>query len=144
MLKNPAQLFIEHRIGGVVNYSLVANKFYGFLNPAPAVFRQRTCHRNIICHIPGQISGRAGKTRLQLGDPRCELHHFKVIALLLQRGGAQPQDVGQQTAETAQRNSGENHDRRSIADLSGIIKIVCSDTGVKLLFRLIDRNQYQN
>ncbi len=125
--ENPAEFFVDDRIVGVVVDGFVADQADAFHDPAPAVFRQRTGYGNIVRHIPGQIGRGSGKTRLQFGDPVCQLDHFKIISGILQRRGSQPQNVRQNAAETAERHGCENHHRRGVADLPGGVQMMCFD-----------------
>ena len=119
MREDPGQLLVEDRILRIVFDRLIPDQLDPFIDPAPAVFKTGTGHRNIVGHVPGKVGGRAGKGRLQVGDPARQLHHFKIVSLLLQRTGPQPEQVGHQPAETAQSHCGEDHHRRRILDLTG-------------------------
>ena len=131
MLEDPGELLVQHRVLGVVLDRLVADQLDPFVHPAPAVLETRTGDRNVVGHIPCQISGRAGERGLQVGNPARQLDHFEIAALLLQRSGPQPEQVRHESPETAQRNRGERHQRRSILDLAGEAQIMLRDGAVE-------------
>ena len=116
VLIDPAQFPVHQGLVRIVPHALVTQQFDGPLHPQPPVFRVRELHRDVVGHVPRLMDPDAGEMRLQFGDPVGQLHGLEVLAVFLQFGGPDPQGVGDEPAEAAQRHGGEGQDRRSVAD----------------------------
>ena len=132
VLIDPAEFTIEQGIVRIVVERLVSDQFDPALYPAPAVDRRSECDGNIVRHIPRKISGRSGEFRLEFRDPRSQLDHLKIFALLLEGRGAKPEHIGKKSAETAQRNGREGDHRRQPFDACLIHQLVFLDDGIHL------------
>ena len=117
MLEYPRQILVKDGIFGVVLQSKIPDQPDTFIDPAPPFSVAGTGHRDVVSHIPRQIGGGAGKCGLQIGDPPGKLNHFKVVLLLFERFSTEPEQVGDDTPETSQSNSGEGHKNRGVFDL---------------------------
>ena len=86
------------------------------LHPAPAVGVVLELHRNVVGHVPGLDQPDLDKMRLKLGDPICQLGHLEKFVVILQVVGANPERIGNQSAESAQRHRGESQNRRGFSN----------------------------
>ena len=134
VLEDPRQVLIQHRVFRIVDQSPVTNQADPLIHPPPAVGKVGTGHGNIISHIPCQIRRGTGECGLQICQPPGQLGHFIIIAFFLQSPGTEPQQVSNQTAETAQCHGSESHQRRSIFDLSGKTQMMFFDLPFQAVF----------
>src|SRR5262249_1146843 len=81
--------------------------------------------------------------RFKLGDPVGQLHHFKILAVVLQIVGANPQRVGNQTAKAAERDGGESEHRRSVFQQGDARKAESWIGALPVEFALQEKNGHQ-
>ena len=141
MLIDPAEFAVKQRIVGIVVQRLVTDQLNAALNPAPAIDRRRKRHGNIVSHIPREIRRRTRKFRLQLGNPRRQLNHFKVFPLLLKSVHAEPEHIGKHSPESAERNRGECHHRRQSLNAGFVNQLVLLDDRIQTLLNKRRRRQ---
>ena len=130
--EDPRQLLVEHRIVRVVLQRPVADQRDPLVDPPPAVREAGAGDGDVVGHVPREVRRSPGEGRLQIGDPARELDHLVVTSLVLERAGAQPEQVRHQSAETAQRYGGEYHQRRSVFDLPGETQAVFRHLSVQV------------
>lgn len=114
VLEEPAEFVEEARVSGVVAEAFVAEEGDSAADPAPAFFGAFEEDADVVGEVPGVIGPDAGEAGFEFGDPVGELDEFEVAAFVLQAGGANPEDVGDDAAEAAERDGGEDDEGRGV------------------------------
>ena len=83
-------------------------------HPAPAVGKILELDGNVVGHVPRLKQPDLREMRLQIRDPVGELRHLEKFVVLLQIIGADPEQVRDQAAKTAQRHRRERQHRRRV------------------------------
>ena len=131
VLVDPAELLEEGGVCGVALEGLVADELDASLDPAPAVLEAGEGDGDVVGHVPGEEGGGGGVARLELDDPAGELDHLEVVALLLHLGGAEPEVVGEESAEAAEGDGGEGEHGRGVLERLGVGELLLVADGVE-------------
>jgi len=83
-------------------------------NPTPAIRPILEFNRDIVRHVPGLHEPDLDEMRLEFCNPISQLRHLEEFVLFLQIVGANPESVGNQPAKSAESDSREGEDRRSV------------------------------
>ena len=120
VLEKPGKLLMDQRIVRIVFQPFVAQQLNAALQPAPAVGKILELDRDVVGHVPGLKNPDLRKMRLEFRDPVGELHHLEKLVLLLQIVCANPEQVGDQPAKSAQRDRRKRQYRRGIFQRLGV------------------------
>ena len=82
-----------------------------------------------------------GEIGLELGDPGGELGGLEVLVVLLEGIGADPEEVGDQAAETAEGDGGEGEHRRGVVEGGGVGETEAVAVGVQEILDLAGADQ---
>ena len=114
VLKEPRQFAVNQNVIRVVTQTVVAQQFDGALDPAPTVGKILELDGNVVGHVPRLKQPDLREMRLQVRDPIRQLRRLEILVVQLQIIGAHPEQIGNQPAETAQRDRRERQHRRRV------------------------------
>src|SRR5262245_42006037 len=114
MLEKPGQFAIEERFLRIKAQATIPQQFDAAQHPQPTVMHVVELDRNVVGHLQSLMDPHGGEVALESGDRISKLDHLKRFVFRLKIARANPKRIGDQTAESAQRDRGKGEDRRRV------------------------------